>query len=199
MTLRFACDIDGVLADLTTSAERWLTRQVGKRIVLTSSYLQPWTFHSEQHPDDHAALKTLIVRAWHEEEVLLGSEPLPGAVDTIRRLQNRGQLALLLTRRDPSLHAVTQRWLQERGFPDVHLHCMDTPGCKSLVAAEYGAAMLIDDSATEAISAAQRSFPVLMPHYDHNAHLDHPLITRIDNVRDVLLHADPPPTKAGLP
>lgn len=77
----------------------------------------------ESHPDFYRDLHTFWSSCFFSADYLHHDEPLPGAVDYVRRLRAVGAEIMYLTGRDvPRMLEGTRRALRDRGFP------LDEPG-----------------------------------------------------------------------
>lgn len=79
-----------------------------------------------------------------------GSQPYPGAADTLQRLAREYDI-VFLTGRPAALHSKTRRWLQRHGFPDAPL--ITTPNLADV--------LLVRRFKAAAIAELQRTIPTL--------------------------------------
>jgi len=105
--------------------------------------------------------------------------PLPGVVDTIRRLEARGdQLTILTARPDihmPPLH----QWLRRHGLPAAHVINAPKSGEKALRAAEERMELHVDDNPRHALAIAARNIRVLLLDRPYNRTCEASNITRV--------------------
>ena len=87
-------------------------------------------------------LKTCIAET-HCAEIVMRSEPYPGAVDVVRRWHEAGHWIHITSHRATEAHPHTAEWLEKIGLPYDDLHCSYD---KITRAKELGIDILIDDS-----------------------------------------------------
>jgi uncharacterized protein len=79
----------------------------------------------------------------HTEGAILGSDPYPGAVETVNAWHDAGHFIHITSHRAAGCHPATQRWLEQIGLRADDLHCSadKVSRCR-----ELGIDLLIDDS-----------------------------------------------------
>jgi len=63
------------------------------------------------------------VRETHTEENILGAEPYPSAVETVREWHDQGHWIHVTSHRHTDAEFATARWLEQIGMPFDDLHC----------------------------------------------------------------------------
>lgn len=201
--MKVAFDIDNVICDTVASARRVLAADLGMRtegIELTHVYDQPFT-----HADPATAARLRIDHAfWERPEVLMGCEPLPGAIEALHRIARAGFLCGYVTRRPASVKSLTSAWLPLHGAPSapiVHVGTNDPrttySRCKSDACRDLGATHLVDDHVTEIASARSAGIKVVIVDAEIGRfarslmlarHSDVPLAVDLPHAVDILLH-----------
>ena len=87
-------------------------------------------------------LKVCIAET-HSPDIVLRSEPYPGAVDVVKRWHDQGHWIHITSHRATDAHTCTATWLDKIGLPYDDLHCSYD---KVTRAAELEIDLLIDDS-----------------------------------------------------
>jgi uncharacterized protein len=88
----------------------------------------------------------------HTHDVILASEPYPGAVDVVTRWHDAGHFIHITSHRTADAHDATTRWLDQVGLPYDELYCSFD---KVSRCAEIGIDVLIDDSPTNLTRARE--------------------------------------------
>jgi len=83
------------------------------------------------------------IRETHSEENILGAEPYPDAVETVRDWSAAGHWIHITSHRAGETHDATARWLERIGLPYDDLHCSYDKVTRCV---ELGIHVLIDDS-----------------------------------------------------
>lgn len=84
-----------------------------------------------------------IVKETHSEENVLGAEPYPDAVETVRAWHEQGHWIHVTSHRSDSAHEATEAWLERIGMPFDDLHCSWDKVTRCV---ELGIDVLVDDS-----------------------------------------------------
>ena len=88
----------------------------------------------------------------HAHDIVLSSEPYPGAVEVVRRWHERGHWIHITSHRATDAHDATAKWLERIGLPYDDLHCSYD---KITRAAELEIDLLIDDSPVNLVRAIE--------------------------------------------
>ena len=133
---RIALDIDSTLHHYWDLLDELSRRRYG--ISLDYHEQTSWSITKLEHEQLHA-----LVKETHSQEHVLGAEPYPDAVETVRRWHEEGHWIHVTSHRAGSAHEVTAEWLTQIGMPYDDLHCSydKVPRC-----VELGIDVLIDDS-----------------------------------------------------
>ena len=91
------------------------------------------------------------IRETHSEENILGAEPYPDAVETVRDWSAAGHWIHITSHRAEETHDATARWLDQIGLPYDDLHCSYDKVTRCV---ELGIHVLIDDSPVNLTRAA---------------------------------------------
>lgn len=153
--MKIGLDLDNVIVDIISSARAVTANDHSLEIdevIETNVYWDPFT-----HADPSIAARLRPEHSfWDRPDVLLAAPCLPGALESVERLHREGLLACYITRRPPSVDALTLRWLRENGFPDVpvaHVGNSDKAfnfeRCKSSACLEHGVTHMVDDQPHE--------------------------------------------------
>jgi len=84
-----------------------------------------------------------LIQETHSRENILGAQPYPGAVDTVRRWHEEGHWIHVTSHRAEGCHAATAEWLETIGLPVDDLHCSFDKISRCL---ELKIDVLVDDS-----------------------------------------------------
>jgi hypothetical protein len=84
-----------------------------------------------------------IVEATHSEENILGAEPYPHAVETVRRWHAEGHWIHVTSHRHGRTRDATEAWLENIGLPFDDLHCSFDKVTRCV---ELAIDVLVDDS-----------------------------------------------------
>jgi uncharacterized HAD superfamily protein len=86
----------------------------------------------------------------HADEQILGAEPYPGAVETVRAWHEAGHYIHVTSHRHDGSREATATWLERIGLPydDLHVSSDKIARCK-----EIGIELLIDDSPVNLLAA----------------------------------------------
>lgn len=153
--MKIGLDLDNVIVDIMASARAVTAADHGlviEEVIETNVYWDPFT-----HADPSIAGRLKPDHSfWDREEVLLGAPMLEGSLNAVLRLHVAGLLACYITRRPPSVAALTVRWLLENGYPDlpvIHVGHTDRELyfnlCKSSACIEHGVTHMVDDQPHE--------------------------------------------------
>jgi hypothetical protein len=85
----------------------------------------------------------LCIAETHNDEVILGGRPYPGAVETVRRWHEAGHFIHITSHRDTRAHPATEEWLRRIELPFDELYCSFD---KVSRCSEIGIDVLVDDS-----------------------------------------------------
>jgi len=91
------------------------------------------------------------IRETHTEENILGAEPYPDAVETVREWHDSGHWIHITSHRATETCEVTARWLDRINLPHDDLHCSYDKVARCV---ELGIDVLIDDSPVNLTRAA---------------------------------------------
>ena len=134
--MRIAIDIDSTLHHYWDQLEEIAHRRFGVAI----PYADQVVWHIDRlKPEQLRA----VVKESHSERHILGSEPYPGAVETVRAWHEAGHFIHITSHRAGEAHEATERWLRQIGLPYDELYCSDD---KVSRCEEIGIDLLIDDS-----------------------------------------------------
>ena len=153
--MKIGLDLDNVIIDIMSSARAVTANDHSltiEEVIETNVYWDPFT-----HADPEIAPRLRPVHSfWDRPDVLLTAPCLPGALEAVLRLHEAGLLACYITRRPPTVDALTLRWLREHTFPDVpvvHVGHSDKTlyfeRCKSSACLEHGVTHMVDDQPHE--------------------------------------------------
>ena len=91
------------------------------------------------------------IRETHTEANILGAEPYPDAVETVRDWHTQGHWIHITSHRAGETHEATARWLDRIGLPYDELYCSQD---KIARCRQIGIDVLIDDSPVNLTQAA---------------------------------------------
>lgn len=138
MSLIFAIDFDGTIADTNSNKVRWIARHIGR------TDIKPWqcdrTLCAPLIGEEH--YRTLSAEIYNREWTA-ASTPLPGALENIGKLQQLGQIHVV-TKRGPDSMAIAEDWLRNHSILPDGMHSSAKDG-KRQICQDLGAAMLLDD------------------------------------------------------
>ena len=134
--MRIAIDIDSTLHHYWDLLEEVAQRRFGVAIPYKEQVV--WEIDRLKPEQLHAA-----VRETHSEPQILGSEPYPGAVETVAGWHETGHFIHITSHRAVEAHGATAQWLERIGLPYDELYCSWD---KVSHAREIGIDLLIDDS-----------------------------------------------------
>jgi FMN phosphatase YigB (HAD superfamily) len=141
--MRIAIDIDSTLHHYWDLLEEVAQRRFGVAIPYAEQVV--WEIDRLKPEQLNAA-----VRETHSEPQILGSEPYPGAVDTVKSWHEAGHFIHVTSHRSASAHDATARWLDEIGLPYDELYCSYD---KLARAREIGIDVLVDDAPANLLGA----------------------------------------------
>jgi uncharacterized HAD superfamily protein len=133
---RIALDIDSTLHHYWDLLDELAQERYG--ISLDYHEQTSWSI-TKLEPEQLSAL----VRETHSEQHVLGAEPYPDAVETVRAWHEQGHWIHVTSHRAEDAHGHTARWLEQVGMPYDDLHCSydKVPRC-----VELEIDVLVDDS-----------------------------------------------------
>jgi len=133
--VRIAIDIDSTLHHYWDQFADAARRRYG---VVLPYERQTWRIDALA-PDEVAA----CVADTHRDEIVLASEPYPGAVEAVTRWGAAGHFIHITSHRDPTAHDASAAWLERIGLPYDELYCSydKVTRCR-----EIGIDLLVDDS-----------------------------------------------------
>ena len=134
--MRIAIDIDSTLHHYWDLLEEVARRRFGVAIPYAEQVV--WEIDRLKPEQLHAA-----VRETHSEPQILGSEPYPGAVATVKSWHEAGHFIHITSHRAVEAHGATAQWLERIGLPYDELYCSSD---KVTRCEEIGIDLLIDDS-----------------------------------------------------
>jgi uncharacterized protein len=109
------------------------------------------------------------VEETHSDENIKGSEPYPGAVETVRRWHDQGHWIHVTSHRRESAAPATARWLKRIGMPYDDLHCSFDKVSRCV---ELGIDLLVDDSPVNIARARQAGMAAATIQHPWNEHLE---------------------------
>jgi hypothetical protein len=151
---RLCVDIDNVIAQTDTVMRRTICLYTQGRVNLGCEYIQEFDYDKctdsnggRIGPQEWRAIHELF----SEHDAILSIEPMPGAIEQLRRLEKHYQVHLATTRlaraRRPTIE-----WLERHGFPPYDLHFL-RHGRKHASLARFAAA--VEDHYERAVSFAE--------------------------------------------
>lgn len=154
--MRVAIDVDGVLADHFTPFCRQYCEETG--VPLRPSDLPTWDVTL---PDTDADVLSLVDDRLESPAYLESLDPIPGAVESVRRLERDGHETVIATHRPAHTHEVTEAWLNEHGIPYSE-YVYDVPANKGTLDVDA----LVDDyhgTVADALSEGVDAYLLLQP------------------------------------
>ncbi|MBA3300348.1 MAG: hypothetical protein H0T15_00635 [Thermoleophilaceae bacterium] len=142
---RIALDIDSTLHHYWGLLERLAEERHGVAI----PYAQQTGWGIEVLERDEVVA---LIQATHSEENILGAEPYPGAVATVRRWHEEGHWIHVTSHRAEGCHGPTESWLERIEMPFDDLHCSYDKVSRCV---ELGIDILVDDSPVNIASARE--------------------------------------------
>jgi uncharacterized HAD superfamily protein len=144
--MRIAIDIDSTLHHywdvLSAAAQR--------RFGIDLPYEEQFTWGITRLRDDQLRL---CIQETHSDEVIVSSEPYPGAVETVTAWHDAGHFIHITSHRAASAHGATERWLERIRLPHDELFCSYD---KVARCADIEIDLLIDDSPINLTRAIER-------------------------------------------
>ena len=110
----------------------------------------------------------VCIEETHGEELVLGAEPYPGAVETVARWHAEGHFIHVTSHRSERALAATARWLGRVGLPYDDLHCSRD---KVRRCVELRIELLIDDSPVNLLRAREEGILAATLRHPWNAEL----------------------------
>jgi len=170
--MRIAIDIDSTLHHYWDLLEEVARRRFGVAIPYAEQVV--WEIDRLKPEQLHAA-----VRETHSEPQILGSEPYPGAVATVKSWHEAGHFIHITSHRAVEAHGATAQWLERIGLPYDELYCSSD---KVTRCEEIGIDLLIDDSPETLQRAIDAGITV--------ATLEHPWNRELCETEDVICGKD---------
>jgi uncharacterized HAD superfamily protein len=133
---RIALDIDSTLHHYWDLLSELSERRYG--IPLAYDEQTSWSITKLERDQLQA-----LVQESHSEENVVGAEPYPDAVETVRAWHEQGHWIHVTSHRTTSAHEATERWLERIGMPYDDLHCSYDKVTRCV---ELGIDVLVDDS-----------------------------------------------------
>ena len=133
---RIALDIDSTLHHYWDLLARLAQERYGVSLPYEDQH--GWGIESLEHDQVKA-----IVQETHSTDNILGAEPYPDAVETVRQWHEQGHWIHVTSHRHGDTRAVTAQWLERIGMPYDDLHCSWD---KITRCVELGIDVLVDDS-----------------------------------------------------
>ena len=178
--MKIAIDIDSTLHhywdDFATVAKR--------RFGVSLPYDQQVTWSIDRLKPEQ--LKACVAES-HCEEMVLASDPYPGAVEAVRRWHEQGHWIHITSHRSTDAHGATARWLEKIGLPYHDLYCSYD---KVTRAVELEIDLLVDDSPVNLTRAIERGIA--------GATLIHPWNRDVIEEEDVIAARDWPELERKL-
>jgi uncharacterized HAD superfamily protein len=141
--VRIAIDIDSTLHHYWDQLESAAKRRFGVELPYAEQLV--WKI-DRLRPEQVKA----CVEETHTDEQILGAEPYPGAVETVRAWKEAGHFIHVTSHRRVEAHGATEQWLQRIGLPYDELYCSTD---KIARCREIGIDLLIDDSPENLLAA----------------------------------------------
>jgi uncharacterized HAD superfamily protein len=170
--MRIAIDIDSTLHHYWDLLEEVARRRFGVAIPYAEQVV--WEI-DRLKPEQLSA----AVRETHSESQILGSEPYPGAVETVAGWHEAGHFIHITSHRAGEAHDATAQWLERIGLPYDELYCSSD---KVTRCEEIGIDLLIDDSPETLQRAIDAGITV--------ATLEHPWNRELCETEDVICGKD---------
>ncbi len=177
---RIAIDIDSTLHHYWDLLERIAKERYG--IALPYAEQHGWGI-TVLEQDQVAA----CIAETHSEENILGAEPYPGAVETVKAWSEDGHWIHVTSHRAEQTYEPTARWLAAIGLPYDDLHCSYDKISRCV---ELGIDVLVDDSPVNIAGA--REHDILA------ASIEHPWNARLAGDDGVILARDWPSLRERL-
>ena len=146
---RIAIDIDSTLHHYWDLLDRIARDRYG--VELPYAEQRTWGITSLEHEE-----LVECIRETHTEENILGAEPYPDAVETIRDWHANGHWIHITSHRAEHTCEATARWLDQIGLPYDDLHCSYDKVTRCV---ELGIHVLIDGLAGQPHEGARRGDP----------------------------------------
>jgi uncharacterized protein len=143
---RIAIDIDSTLHHYWDLLDRIAQARYG----ITLPYAEQDTWGITKLERDQLVE---CIRESHSEENILGAEPYPGAVETVRAWSDAGYWIHITSHRATATYDATARWLDAIALPYDDLHCSYDKVSRCV---ELEIDVLIDDSPVNLTQAAER-------------------------------------------
>jgi uncharacterized protein len=93
-----------------------------------------------------------LIEETHSDDNIVGAEPYPGAVETVRAWHAEGHWIHITSHRAGDTRAATEQWLERIGMPYDDLHCSYDKISRCV---ELGIDVLVDDSPVNLERAAE--------------------------------------------
>lgn len=113
------CDIDGVLADTTSTALDWLNYQFGTRHI--PSDIKSWDPVLSLHGDESISFAEWMIAHIKDPDFHREVKAFPGARDVLQNALLDGWQVYLATARAAETEVLTEQWLDWNGIPYTHL------------------------------------------------------------------------------
>jgi uncharacterized HAD superfamily protein len=170
--VRIAIDIDSTLHHYWDQLESAAKRRFGVELPYAEQLV--WKI-DRLRPEQVRA----CVEETHADEQILGAEPYPGAVETVRAWHEAGHFIHVTSHRRIEAQGATERWLQRIGLPYDELYCSTD---KVARCREIGIELLIDDSPENLLAAVDAGIAA--------ATLEHPWNREICEEEDIVCAPD---------
>ena len=172
--MRIAIDIDSTLHHYWDQLEAAAKRRFG--VDLPYADQLEWRI-VRLRPEQVKA----CVAETHADEQILGAEPYPGAVETVRAWHDAGHFIHVTSHRTVEAHGATAQWLERIGLPYDDLFCSwdKISRCR-----EIGIDLLVDDSPVNLLAALEAGIAA--------ATLAHPWNGEVCEEEDIVCAADWP-------
>ncbi|KIJ45669.1 hypothetical protein M422DRAFT_227393 [Sphaerobolus stellatus SS14] len=170
-----AIDLDDVLCQTNQAAANWHNAKYDTHLTLSDFHYYHWWKNPGWGSPEETAKK---VEVFYHSNEFENVDPVPGAVETMAELKNRGYRLIILTSREASLRKTTlqwiDRWFPSRTFEYVYfsedlinsMKNFDETGwtwpTKAELCMELRANLLIDDSVENVLSCVPKHIPVLL-------------------------------------
>ncbi|MFZ5634881.1 MAG: 5' nucleotidase, NT5C type [Bacillota bacterium] len=177
---RIGIDIDGVIADSQAVIIRKLNQHFGKSYTLADFVnFRPRKMFgiNRKQLDDFIMAREL--------EIIMETDPLPGAVETLRELNGRS--IYLISARSPAYHSQTLEWLRKFDVPYDGIRLLGQHD-KRRSCLDLGVDIFIEDNKKNAIQVSSCGIPVLLMNATYNRGRLPEMVTRVFNWDQIREH-----------
>jgi len=192
--VKFALDIDGVLADTEMPLKEKIQERHG---LAPDSYEHSGMYHNMyQFKDDQdleAAVRETIDYYFHFDPEGYVYKHAGVMVDNaFVAKENQENLVGYITRRPEMFRPMTQYWLDLHGMPKRPLYHIERGTCKTDMMKELGAEVIVEDSPTEISSCLSNGVRVIVINHNYNKEADFSQydhrVRRVDTWRELHMY-----------